>query len=211
MDRVFPFGGENMPSETIEKQQVLSTEGIEDLILTIRGQKVIVDRDLAQIYGVKTRRLNEQVKRNPERFPEDFMFQLTPEEGEYWLRSRSQFATLNRGKNIKYLPRAFTEHGAIMAANVLNSPEAIRMSVFVVRAFLKMRQMFTSNQELTNRLAKLEKTLTGRLDIHERAIVHVLEQIMRLLDPPPLPEPPPKRPIGFHVKERKGAYRAKSE
>lgn len=197
-----------MPSERLEKQQVLSTEGIERLIVTIRGRKVIVDRDLAQIYGVKTRRLNEQVKRNPERFPEDFMFQLTPEEGEYWLRSRSQFATLSRGKNIKYLPRAFTEHGAIMAANVLNSPEAIRMSVFVVRAFSRMRQMFTSNRELAKRLVELEGALTGRLDIHERAIVHVLEQIMKLLNPPPLPEPPPKRPIGFHVKEKRASYHA---
>lgn len=139
----------------------------------------------------------------PDRFPEDFMFQLTPQEAELWLRSRSQFATLKRGKNIKYLPYAFTEHGEIMAANVLNSPEAVRMSVFVVRAFVKMRQILVGNRALAEKLSEIEKTLTGRLDIHERAIVHVLEQIMQLLSPPPLPEPPPKRPIGFHVKEGK--------
>ncbi len=95
------------------------------LIITIRNQKVIVDRDLAEIYGVETRRLNEQVKRNPDRFPEDFMFQLTKEEAILWARSRSQIAILKRGKNIKYLPYAFTEHGAIMAANVLNSSRAL--------------------------------------------------------------------------------------
>jgi phage regulator Rha-like protein len=173
--------------------------------MTLRDTKVIIDRDLAKIYGVETRRLNEQVKRNPDRFPEDFVFQLTKEEAKFWLRSRSQIATLKRGRNIKYLPYAFTEHGAIMAANVLNSSQAVKMSVFVVRAFVKMREIFLANRALAAKLAQLERALTGRLDVHERAIVHVLEQIMQLLNPPPLPEPPKKR-IGFLVEEPKVSY-----
>jgi len=105
---------------------------IELLIIEVRGHKVILDSDLASIYRVPTKRLNEQVKRNGRRFPPDFLFRLTAVESDDCLRSRSQFATLKRGQNIKYLPYVFTEHGAIMAANVLNSPRAVDMSVFVV-------------------------------------------------------------------------------
>ena len=114
--------GRNMPVERTKREETLITKDVGSLIITIRNQKVIVDRDLAEIYGVETRRLNEQVKRNRDRFPEDFMFQLTKEEAFFMARSRSQIAILKRGKNIKYLPYVFTEHGAIMAANVLNSP-----------------------------------------------------------------------------------------
>ena len=103
------------------------------------------------------------------------------------------------------LPYAFTEHGAVMAANILKSPKAIQMSVFVVRPFVKMREMLLANRAWATKLAELEKTLTGRLDIHEWAIVHVLEQIMQLLNPPPLPEPP-KKPIGFLVEEDEVPY-----
>ncbi len=133
-------------------------EDITHAILVLRGQRVILDRDLAAIYGVTTKRLNEQVKRNAERFPEDFMLQLTPEEAEL---SRSQFATLKpgRGQNIKYRPYAFTEHGAIQAANVLSSPRAIKMGVFVVRAFVKLRQMLASNKELPQKVDELERKL----------------------------------------------------
>jgi len=194
-----------MSSRKITKDEALVTKKIVPLIMTLRDTKVIIDRDLAKIYGVETRRLNEQVKRNPDRFPEDFVFQLTKEEAKFWLRSRSQIATLKRGRNIKYLPYAFTEHGAIMAANVLNSSQAVKMSVFVVRAFVKMREIFLANRALAAKLAQLERALTGRLDVHERAIVHVLEQIMQLLNPPPLPEPPKKR-IGFLVEEPKVSY-----
>ena len=105
-----------MPVERTKKEETLIIKDVGSLIITIRNQKVIVDRDLAEIYGVETRRLNEQVKRNPDRFPEDFMFQLTREEADFWACSRSQIAILKRGKNIKYLPYAFTEHGTIMAA-----------------------------------------------------------------------------------------------
>src|SRR5437867_3446013 len=140
-------------------------ENIESLIRTIRGQKVILDNDLSRVFGVPAKRLNEQVKRNRERFPADFMFQLNREEAEAILRSRSQIATLNRGQNIKYLPYAFTENGAIMAANVLNSPQAVRMSVFVVRAFVKMREMLAGTKELARQLKALEAQLTARLDV----------------------------------------------
>jgi hypothetical protein len=148
-----------MSVERIKHDEALIIKDVESLIITMRNQKVIIDRDLAEIYGVETRRLNEQVKRNPERFPEDFMFQLTREEVDFWARSRSQIAILKRGKNIKYLPYAFTEHGAIMAANVLNSPQAVKMSVFVVRAFVKLRELLFTHKELTYKLAQLERKL----------------------------------------------------
>ena len=181
-------------------------EDIEGKIYTVRGQRVIVDRDLAGIYGVETRRLNEQVKRNLERFPEDFMFQLTEEEAKAWASLRSQFATLKRGQHLKYQPYAFTEHGAIMAANVLNSPKAIEMSVFVVRAFIKMRETLANHKTLALKLAELEKKLTGRLNVHERAIVHVLGEIRKLMaSAEPSPEPS-KRKIGFEVKEKAARY-----
>jgi phage regulator Rha-like protein len=190
-----------------EKPPAYSVAPIESLIITIRGQKVILDADLAKVYGVPTKRLNEQVKRNADRFPEDFVFQLDDEEAQACHRLRSQNATLKRGQHLKYLPYAFTEHGAIMAANVLNSPQAVKMSVFVVRAFIRMRQMLSDNRTLAKKLAELEKMLTARLNTHEQAIVHVLEQILSLLNPPSSPEPPPKK-IGFHVREKKARYSA---
>lgn len=191
---------------------IVPGDNIESFIRTIRGQKVILADDLARLYGVPTKRLNEQVKRNRERFPDDFMFQLNAEEAEAVLCSRSQIATLKRGRNIKYLPYAFTENGAIMSANVLNSPQAVRMSVFVVRAFVKMRELLGGARELARQLKELEAKLTTRIDGHEAAIVDVLRRIMRLLDPPPEPEPP-RRQIGFHAKpegESGGAGKAKA-
>jgi len=111
----------------------------------VRGQRVILDADLAAIYGVTAKRLNEQVKRNARRFPADFLFRLNPREAAELLRSRSQIATLKRGHNIKHLPFAFTETGAVMAANVLRSPRAVRLSVFVVRAFIQMRALLSGS------------------------------------------------------------------
>jgi hypothetical protein len=178
--------------------ETVALEPVEPLIHVLRGDRVILDVDLARIYGVPTKRLNEQVKRNAERFPPDFLFRLSKGEATRLLRSRSQIATLNRGHNIKYLPYAFTEHGAIMAANVLNSPQAVRMSVYVVRAFVKMRSVFSDSRQLARKLAQLEKELKSRLDLHETAIVEVLHRLMDLLDPPP--EPAPKRTqIGFRA------------
>ena len=167
-------------------------------IRTIRGQRVILDSDLARIYGVTTKRLNEQVRRNAKRFPSDFLFQLTPAEAD---SLRSQIATLKtgRGQHRKFLPYAFTENGAVMAANILNSPAAVRMSVFVVRAFIKMRELLGGTKELAKQLAELERKLTSRLDVHESAIVNVLRRVMEILDPPPPPPESPRRQIGFHV------------
>ena len=194
--------------------EALALEQVEPLIHAVRGEKVILDSDLALLYGVAAKRLNEQVKRNRDRFPADFMFQLTAKESAASrsqfatsssqavdpkddARSRSQIATLKRGQNIKYRPYAFTEHGAIMAANVLNSPRAVQMSVFVVRAFLKMRALLGDKRELAKQLAVLEKELKQRLDIHEAAIVTVLQRVMDIIDPPSLPPGPDKPKIGF--------------
>ncbi len=187
-------------------------EVITPAIRTIRGEKVILDFDLARIYGVSTRRLNEQVKRNAKRFPTDFLFQLTEKEAETLLPIRSQIATAYK-RNVRFLPYAFTENGAIMAANVLNSPEAVRMSVFVVRAFVQMRDLLGSTKELAKQLAALEKKLTDRLDGHEVAIIEVLRRVMDILDPPPPPPGPPRREIGFHVgmAEQKSKARRKKK
>jgi phage regulator Rha-like protein len=177
-------------------------------IRTIREKKVILDFDLAEIYGVHTKILNKAVKRNLARFPSDFIFQLTDEELEN-LRFQIGTSSLHGGR--RYQPYAFTENGAIMAANVLNSPEAVRMSVFVVRAFVQMRELLGSTKELAKQLAALEKKLTARLDGHEVAIADVLRRIMEILDPPPPPPEPPRRQIGFRVEpeEKPKAMRKK--
>jgi hypothetical protein len=200
---------------------------IETLIFNVRGQKVILDSDLAELYGVPTYRFNEAFKRNHQRFPDDFAFQLTASEfadlksqiatssvqdvstEEHALNS-SQFAmSSKRHRGSAYRPWAFTEHGALMAANVLHSKRAVEMSVFVVRAFLKMRAALNDTRELAHKLAALESELKSRLDVHEAAIVDVLQRIMRLLDPPPLPPQPPPPEIGFHIKEGSVPYRVK--
>jgi phage regulator Rha-like protein len=171
-----------MPADT----SLIPMERIEKAILFIRGEKVMLDTDLAELYGVETKRLNEQVRRNPGRFPPDFMFQLTIEEAE---SLRSQFATLKRGEHRKYLPYAFTEHGALMLANVLNSERAAQTSVQVVRAFIKLRQMLASNAELARKLAALEQKYDAQFKV-------VFDAIRQLMSPPAKP----KREIGFHVK-----------
>jgi hypothetical protein len=176
---------------------LVQKDDIGSLIRTIRGQKVILDFDLARIYGVPTKALNRAVKRNLERFPDDFIFQLTLEE---LANLKYQIGTSSSHGGKRKLPYAFTENGAIMAANVLNSPEAVRMSVFVVRAFVQMRDLLGGTKELARQLADLEKKLTARLDVHESVIVDVLRRVMEILDPPPLPPEPPRRRIGFHVR-----------
>jgi hypothetical protein len=169
------------------------------LIFIVRGQRVILDADLAHIYGVSTKRLNEQVRRNADRFPTDFLIKLTSSETKELQRLRSQFATLKRGQHIKHLPHVFTEHGAIMAATVLNSPEAIRMSVFVVRAFVKMREALISRSELERRLLRIENVLLA----HDESIRELYGQIKPLLLPPP---ESPRRKIGFEAKEAAAMY-----
>lgn len=171
---------------------------LESAILTVRGERVIFAADLAQIYGVQTRVLNQAVKRNMEKFPDDFMFRLTRREAEEIARSRSQSVILKRGQNVKYLPYAFTEHGAIMAANVLNSPRAVQMSVFVVRAFVRLRQMIATHKEITAKLAELERKVTS----HDTQIKTLFEALRQLMAQPV----PNRRRIGFVVKERAAKY-----
>jgi ORF6N domain len=161
---------------------LVPTEDIELLIQSIRGQKVMLDADLARLYGVETKVFNRAVRRNEERFPPDFMFQLTRDEFD---NLKSQIGTSSYGHGgRRKLPLAFTENGAVMSANVLNSPQAVRVSVFVVRAFVKMREILGGTRELAAELKKLEATLTARLDVHETAIVQVLQRIMDILNPP---------------------------
>ena len=182
---------------------------ITSAIHAVRGKKVILDADLAKLYGVPTKAFNRQVKRNAQKFPDDFMFQLTLKEFE---SLRCQIGTSNKRGGRRFLPYAFTENGAIMAANVLNSPEAVRMSVFVVRAFVQMRDLLGSTKELAKQLAALEKKLTDRLDGHEVAIIQVLRRVMDILDPPPPPPEPPRRRIGFQVEpEEKPVAKARKK
>jgi hypothetical protein len=174
----------------------LSTDNILPLIHTIRGLRVILASDLAKLYGVPTLRLNEAVKRNKVRFPTDFLFQLTRKEA--LAHSTSQFAMLNaQGANIKHLPYAFTEHGAIMAANVLNSPQAVAMSVFIVRAFVQQRDVVAANDAILKRLAEIDRTLL----VHDSALRDIYQKLLPLLQPPPAP---PKPKIGF--RERPPRY-----
>lgn len=171
-------------------------------IRRLRDVPVILDADLAAIYGVPTRRLNEQVKRNRTRFPVDFVFRLTKDEALSLQASRSQIAILNKGQNIKHLPCAFTEHGALMAANVLRSPEAVKMSVFIVRAFVRQRETLAGNEAILRRLAEIDKTLL----LHDRGLRDLYQKLLPLLQ---APSDPPKRELGFHVRERAATYRVK--
>ncbi|MDO8753403.1 MAG: ORF6N domain-containing protein [Anaerolineales bacterium] len=180
---------------------LIAVESVAQRILLLRGQKVMLDADLAELFGVPTKRFNEQVKRNFDRFPADFMFQLTEDEYKS-LRSqnatlnkyeplRSQFVTLKtgRGQHRKYLPYVFTEHGAIMAATILNSPKAVEMSVFIVRAFVQLREMLSSNAELAAKLLELEHKVSG----HDQAIAGLIDAIRQLM----MPAAGKSRPIGF--------------
>jgi hypothetical protein len=148
-------------------------------IMILRHERVILDTALAELYNVSVKRLNEQTKRNRKRFPADFMFQLTPRENK---SLRSQFATSNIGRGgRRSLPNAFTEHGAIMAATVLNSEQAVEMSVFVVRAFVRLREMLAANRELADRIGELEK----HLETHDGTIQEIITVIKSLMTQPP--------------------------
>jgi hypothetical protein len=170
-----------------ESKSVVPVGKIENRILLIRGEKVIIDADLAEFYGVPTKRLNEQVKRNKDRFPHDFMFQLSPDE------KAEVVANCDHLENLKYsraLPYAFTEHGAIMAAGVLNTSRAIEVSVFIVRAFVKVRQMVAGYKDLQRKITQVERRLTD----HDEQIIELVNLIKQLLNPEP---PPKKRRIGY--------------
>jgi hypothetical protein len=169
------------------KNLIASVAQIESRIFLIRGQKVMLDADLAELYGVETKRLNEQVRRNSERFPEDFMFRLTAKEKAEVVANCDHLGKLKFSPS---LPYAFTEHGTIMAASVLNSPRAIETSVHVVRAFVHMRELLSGHKELAQKLAQLER----KVGAHDKAIAEIINAIRQLMAPD---EPKKKRPIGF--------------
>src|SRR5581483_657457 len=171
------------------KAQTALTVPVESRIFVLRDHKIILDSDLAELYGVRVKRLNEQVKRNRERFPADFLFQLTAKEYEV-LRSQNATSNATRGGR-RYLPYAFTEHGAIMAATVLNSERAVEMSIFVVRAFVRLREMVSNNRQIVAKLEELE----NRLEKHDTDIEQLIQAIKELMVPPE----PTGRKIGFHL------------
>ena len=171
------------------KSRTTLASAVESRILLLRHQRVILDTDIADLYGVPVKVLNQQVKRNRERFPADFVFRLTAKEDAVL---RSQFVTSKRGRGgRRYAPYAFTEHGAIMAATVLNSERAVQMSVFVVRAFVRLREMLATNRKLAGKIDELE----NRLDTHDSTIQDLIEAIKELMKP----EDPPRKSIGFQI------------
>src|SRR3989304_5244369 len=170
-------------------------ERIERAILLLRGHKVMLDSDLASLYGVETKVLNQAVSRNIERFPPDFMFQLTEAEAT---RLRSQTVTLKtgRGQHRKYLPYAFTEQGVAMLSGILRSPRAVEVNIQIMRAFVRLRQLLSVHRELAERLAKLEEQMRQR----DHAVAHQFQEVFALLDQLFSPPSPPRKPIGFQTK-----------
>jgi phage regulator Rha-like protein len=174
---------------TMPKRGATPPFPVESRILFLRHQRVILDSDIAELYGVPVKLLNQQVKRNQARFPSDFLFQVNAKENELL---RSQFVTSKKGRGgRRYLPYAFTEHGAIMAATVLNSERAVQMSVFVVRAFVRLREILATNQRLAGKIGELE----SRLDTHDSAIQELIKTIKELM----MPEEPSRGRIGFQL------------
>lgn len=183
-------------------------------IFLIRGQKVMLSQDLAALYGVAVKVLNQAVKRHTARFPADFVFQLTPGEFDNLKsqfvtsrqrvspRSRSQTVTLKRGQNIKYLPYAFTEEGVAMLSSVLKSDRAVKVNIAIMRAFVRLRETIETNRELARKFAELEK----RVGKHDAEIGAVIDAIRQLMAPPEKP----RREIGFHVREKVPRYRSRN-
>lgn len=178
---------------------IASVGKIEQLIYLIRGNKVILDSDLSQLYGVETRVLKQAVRRNRKRFPADFMFELTKEEDN---SLRSQNVILKRGKHSKYLPFAFTEQGVAMLSSVLNSERALTVNIEIMRVFVRLREMLATHKELASKFEKHEK----RIDVHDEQFQVVFEAINVLMKE----EEMPKRRIGFQVEEPKARYKVKS-
>ena len=177
-------------------KEVIPIERIARAILVIRGEKVMLDSDLAALYGVTTGNLNKAVKRNAERFPTDFMFQLDAEEVA---NLKFQFGISSWGGR-RRRPYAFTEQGVAMLSSVLNSERAVKVNIAIMRAFVKLRQTLESNRELAEKFSELER----RVGVHDDEIAAILEAIRQLMAPPEKP----RREIGFHVRERAGRYRA---
>jgi phage regulator Rha-like protein len=179
-----------------ESAMPISGEEIEHTILLIRGQKVMLDRDLARLYDVETKALNRAVQRNLDRFPADFMFQLAEEEYD---SLRFQFGTLKRGQHSKYLPFVFTQEGVAMLSGVLHSPRAVQVNVAIMRAFVRLRETLSLHKELAHLLADLER----KIENHDENIRSLFDAIRQLMTPPETP----RREIGFHVKEDSVPYR----
>jgi len=182
-----------------DKADLIQPPQIEQAILLISGQRVLMDRDLAAMYGVTTGNLNKAVRRNLDRFPADFMFQLTAEEAE---TSRFQIGILKRGLNIKYLPYAFTQEGIAMLSGVLRSPRAVQVNIAIMRAFVRLRETLALHKELAHKLTDLER----KIENHDENIRTLFEAIHQLMNPPE----PPHKEIGFHVKEDSLPYRVKT-
>lgn len=181
-----------MPSKAIE---IVAEERVLKSIIVIRGEKVILDSDLAQLYDVETRRLNEQVRRNIDKFPKDFMFQLTKDE---FLNLKSQIATSSSGwGGRRKPPLVFTEHGALQAANVLNSKIASKMSVFIIRAFVRLRELALNNEKLAMKVEQLE----NRVSDHDEILIDLIKEIKKIID---TPKPRKKNVVGFIMATSKG-------
>ena len=189
-----------MPSSKKGSAIISAAKQIEQTILLIRGQKVMLDRDLADLYGVETKQLKRAVRRNVHRFPPDFMFELTRKE---YNSLRSQFGTFKRGAHSKYLPMAFTEQGVAMLSSVLNSERAIEVNIAIMRVFVKLRETTVAHQEMKRKLEKIEKQLSA----HDEDIQVIFRAIQGLIKEP---EKPRKR-IGFEVKEPKAKYTKKKK
>lgn len=189
----------------MSKQAIVPISDIESKIIVVRGQRVMLDSDLAELYGVPTKVFNQAVRRNAERFPDDFMYQLTEAEvtrlrsqivtskpaGMESTRLRSQIATSNTGRGgRRTAPYVFTEHGAIMAANVLNSPQAVKVGVYVVRAFVKLREMLSARRDLAIKLDELER----KYEKHDQQIVALIDAFRQMMSPAPEPK---RKPIGY--------------
>ena len=198
---IAPNWSQNATTYPMTDAELVPLEPIQSCILVLRGVRVILDAALARLYGVPTKRLNEQVKRNARKFPEDFCFQLDREEARTLAALRSQSATLKRGEHIKHLPYAFTEYGAIQAANVLNSAAAAEMSVHVVRAFVRLRQLAVNHKAIAAKLAEIE----ARVGAHDEQIAAVIEALRRLTAPD---GPRHRRKIGFGTPGSAGARNA---
>jgi hypothetical protein len=181
-----------------DQTDIIPSRNIAPLIRSIRDARVILDTDLAKIYGVETRALNQALKRNQARFPDDFVFELTREEIIGISQAVISLQKLKFSKQV----RAFTEHGALMAASILNSPRAVAMSVYVIRAFIKMREDLAANAAILKCVAEIDKTFL----LHDGALRDIYQKLRPLLEPPPTP---PKPGIGFHVKEDSVPYRVK--
>ena len=181
------------------KHYLVKSHTIQQRILTIRGQRVMIDRDLAELYGVETKYLNRQVKRNKQRFPERYIFQISRKELNELVTKWHRFEPL---KHSSSRPYAFTEHGVSMLSAVLNSPRAVDISLFIVDTFVQLRRALYHHKEPAYELSALKM----RVDKHDEELVHIIEAMQELLNPP---DPPPKRRIGFGVEEPKAVYRVK--